>query len=71
LTSDLWPLYDFGQHMTVEQFREAVKEDWIFDEEGFGALATATQQSRISAIPSQISKQQLPEWATHVVWYPR
>lgn len=46
---------DYGHHMTLKEFIEAVKSGCLIDYDGYGRYATATQMTNKSINPSDIS----------------
>ncbi len=59
---------DYGDLMTVEEFREAVKIGAFTDYDGHGIAAKNGMCSRERHIyPSTVD--QIPEDATHIVWF--
>ncbi|MBD99755.1 MAG: hypothetical protein CMO34_07940 [Verrucomicrobia bacterium] len=67
------PHDDYGDLMTVSDFKECVECGGFIDYDGHGVLATLEEQSDILVWPST-SKElnyEFPEWATHVRWYNR
>ena len=76
-----------GSLFTKKDFLESVKSGSFIDYDGFGRLATATEESDICIIPSDIfvycapafkplsrgrtGLYDWPKWATHVMWYNR
>lgn len=69
--SELRELPDYGDHMTMEQFKSYVESCMFIDYDGSGNLATGDKCSGISIMPSYFAVEgyEIPEWATHVVWY--
>ena len=65
------PIDDNGDLMTIDKFRDMVKGNWFIDYDGYGNLATETEVSDIIVQPSKFAGMELPEWATHVLWYNR
>ena len=65
------PLPDHGDHMTIEDFASAVKSGGFIDYDGHGCLATHDKCSNRIIRPSEMAKTQIPEWATHVMWFNR
>ncbi len=61
--------FDLGEDIyTVEQFKAAVKDHLLVDDDGIGSPAKGRyQSSKIVIRPSRILE--LPPDATHVVWY--
>lgn len=62
---------DYGDHMTLEEFRENVECGGFIDYDGFGHLATATQESDVRIYPSDLKTMKIDVKYTHVVWYNR
>lgn len=58
---------NFGDIMTVEAFKSAVEDGSFIDYDGFAHPAIVKQDSTKNIWPSRI--EQLPEDATHVVWF--
>lgn len=65
------PLPNYGDHMPIADWLEAVHVGLFIDYDGSGDYATATEVSDQPVYPSDITKlkKQPPAWATHVVWY--
>ena len=59
----LKPLPAYGDHMTLETFREHEDMGGLLSCDGDGYYATETGMSDIRTTEAQ------PEWATHVVWF--
>lgn len=66
----------YGDHMTLQDWKECVECGGFIDYDGDGDFATETQCSNMSVSPSDYwtGKEQDPEWnppswATHIVWY--
>jgi hypothetical protein len=64
-------LPDYGDHMTLEEWFDAVKCRMFIDYDGCGDLATIDKVSKIGISPSQSKDFDFPEWCTHIVWYNR
>ncbi len=64
-------LPDFGDHMTLEEFKSVAERGMFTDYDGFGELATSTQCSDVVIKPSDVGSMPIPEWATHVMWFNR
>jgi len=64
-------LPEYGDHMTIEKFRECVAYGGFIDYDGSGNFATATQMSNFEVSPSAFPSMEVPKWATHVVWFNR
>ena len=62
-------LPDYGSHMTLQRFRECVECGGFIDDDGSGNLATETSISNVDVNPSDLANMNIPEWATHVVWF--
>ena len=57
---------------TMEEWIANVEAGGFIDYDGFGLLATTTTESNIDVKPSQVKDGKLPnlpEWATHVLWF--
>lgn len=54
----------------IDEFAEAVEVLFFTDYDGSGYLGTETHEDRDFAVtPSTFKREEVPEWATHVVWY--
>lgn len=75
---------NYGTLMTVEDFAECVKTGGFIDYDGWGNLAIVDKCSSLTVTPSSFKKGKcftaifehrdqidIPDWATHVVWYNR
>ena len=62
---------DIGTHMTYKEFVGHVESGGFINYDGFGELATADEVSNKTINPSDVGIMEIPEWATHVVWYNR
>lgn len=64
---------ELGEKMTLKDFLQCVDSGGFIDYDGFGHLATETRVSNIVVYPSMIFKriEEVPSWATHIVWYNR
>lgn len=60
---------DFGERMTIEDFRECVRLGTFIDDDGCGFYATASNESNVYANPSDIAKGIIDSRFTHVIWY--
>ena len=65
-----------GRHMTFAEFLDNVKKSSLIDRDGCGYLATATQESDVRVVPSNVHQifednPKYREWATHVMWFNR
>ncbi len=60
---------EWGDLMSIENFRGAVKAGMFRNYDGFGKLATETEESDIEIYPSMFLSMEVPDWATHVMWY--
>jgi hypothetical protein len=56
--------------MKMEEWISDVKAGGYIDDDGWGNLATSTKVSNRSFSPSDVGNE-IPEWATHIVWYNR
>lgn len=65
----LEPIPDYGDHMPLGRFIKNVKDGGFIDDDGTGYYATATQMTRIEALPSEIKRGQVNHKYTHVVWF--
>jgi hypothetical protein len=61
--------YDFGDLMTVEEFREAVKHGSFIDYDGSGHPMKDGKMSRFDVYPSEVDE--IPKDATHILWFNR
>lgn len=63
----------FGNLHTVAEFKLAVRVGAIVDSDGFGQYATSVEydfHGRFGDVkPSTIMAADLPEWATHIIWF--
>jgi len=59
--------YDFGDLMTVEEFKEAVKLGSFTDYDGCGQPCRNGMMSIMVIMPSTI--EEIPEDATHIQWF--
>lgn len=62
-TTNFEPLPDYGDLMTLAEFKQYLDDGSINSDDGTGYFATATQMSRLTAFGLA------PEWATHVMWF--
>lgn len=64
-------LPDYGDHMTLEEWISNVKCGGFIDYDGFGYLATETQESNIVIHPSDLQYMEglFDPKFTHVMWY--
>jgi len=72
--SDLPPASEddlyYGDHLSMAEFREWVRYGFVNDDDGSAYLATATEVSDQSVSCEYIALvEEVPAWATHVVWY--
>jgi hypothetical protein len=66
----LKPLTDYGDLMTVEEFKGSAESDWLMDYDGHGHPATAEGHDPDRDIyPSALAR--IPHWATHILWFNR
>ena len=54
---------------TVEEFKQLCKAGWFIDYDGFGNPVKDGKAAFVSIYPSRL--QDIPEDATHIVWYNR
>lgn len=65
----IWePIPEYGDHMTVEEFRISIECGLFIDWDGHGYYATATEMSNVVVSPSTFAETHKPEY-THVVWF--
>lgn len=65
---------DYADHITLEYWIDCVKAFGFMNCDGFGRLATATQESNIEIYPSYIFRKKgykFRVWTTHICWYNR
>ena len=63
---------EYGDHMTLEEWVNAVNSGAFIDYDGDGHLATADKCSDIVIKPSSLKDDfVIPDWVTHIVWYNR
>jgi hypothetical protein len=68
----LRPMPDYGDLMTVEEFRSRVESGGFIDYDGFGDLATEDGVSDIQVRPSNFEEvAAIYHQFTHVCWYNR
>lgn len=66
---ELREIPDYGDHMTIEYFKECCDCGGFIDSDGFGVYATETQVSSIDVNPSDIETGLYRKDFTHVVWF--
>jgi hypothetical protein len=66
MTHDVRPVPEYGDHMTKEDFIEAIEMGLFNDYDGSGEYATQTRATSIRFIPSTYDKE--TGWP-YVVWY--
>lgn len=66
---ELDELPDYGDHMTIEEFKECCDCGGFTDYDGFGVYATETQESSICILPSDIESGLYRKDFTHVIWF--
>jgi hypothetical protein len=59
----------YGDLIAVAEFRDFVAEDIFTDYDGVGHASNGEMMAREAIYPSTIS--QIPEDATHIVWFNR
>ena len=64
---DLDPLPKYGDHMTVDEFRDAVACGAFIPDDGDGCWATDAAYDNGSCVWDGLKNP--PKWATHVVWF--
>ncbi len=62
---------EYGDHMTLEEWKDGVASGGFIDYDGYGELATKDGCSDIEIHPSQLNGFLFPSWCTHIVWYNR
>jgi hypothetical protein len=62
-------LSDFGDLMTVEEFRENVKSGMFIDYDGYGYPVKDNLCAHLQIYPSELYL--LPKDATHIHWFNR
>jgi hypothetical protein len=65
------PIPDYGDHMKIEDFIEAVKAGAFIDYDGFGCYAMEDYTTDLIIKPSDVMIGTLNKNFTHVVWYNR
>ena len=65
------PIPNYGDHMTILEFIEAVESGGFIDYDGFGKYASETEMSEIVVRPSDIKNGRLVRGFSHVVWFNR
>lgn len=65
----LEPIPEYGDLMTLEEFREGVRSGMLTDYDGEGQYATATQMSDVCVSPSDVASGLVDKGFTHVVWF--
>jgi len=60
---------DFGDHMTLEEFKDSCDCGAYVNYDGIGQYASATQESSVYVKPSDVFNGLLDTSYTHVVWY--
>jgi len=60
---------DYGDLMTLENFKDNVYCGGFIDSDGSGNYSTETEESDISIFPSDIKEGVYRDDFTHVVWY--
>lgn len=58
-----------GHIMTVNEFKQAVRDRLFIDYDGFGHPAKMTMDVTQHVVPSKVDE--IPNDATHIVWYNR
>lgn len=61
------PVPDYGDLMTVEEFRAAVAAGYFNDYDGNGEASNGTHVGTWIIYPSEVDK--IPPGVTHVVWF--
>jgi len=64
---------DRKYNMTMQKWLDDVESGFLIDDDGFGVLATSEKASNIDVHPSMVKAtgklENIPEWATHIMWY--
>ena len=60
---------EYGELMTVEQFRQYVKSGMFIDYDGFGCPVKDGKMADLQISPS--TSQLIPSSATHICWFNR
>lgn len=63
------PIPDYGDHMTVEEFKALCDEGDITDDDGDGVYATATHMTDVPASADDFYDGRINREYTHVVWF--
>ena len=63
----LQELPNFGDLMTVEEFKRRVESKFFIDYDGFGQAVKEGKVDPVLIYPSQVDE--IPEDATHIMWY--
>ena len=71
--SQLEPIPEYGDKMTLVEFQDAVDHGLFIDYDGFGCYATDTAMSQIEVRPSDVKGHTDPRATgfTYVVWFNR
>ncbi len=79
---NLEPHPNYGDLMTIDEFKKAVEDGMFIDFDGYGNWATKTEYELPSNVkpshfykPVKVAGHNLidlkPEWATHILWFNR
>ena len=60
---------DYGDLMTVKEFHNCVRSGLFIDYDGYGHPVKKGLMSRQAILPSKTN--QIPETATHIIWFNR
>lgn len=63
------PIPEYGDHMTVEAFKELCDCGMFTEYDGSGYYATETEMSGIQALPSRLRQGIIEKEFTHVCWF--
>jgi len=67
---DLTPIPEYGNLFTLEDFKSLVTNGLITDYDGAGHFATENEMIRgRTPLPASLLIAEVPEWATHIVWF--
>jgi hypothetical protein len=66
---ELHDIPEYGDHMTLEHFKQNCEDGLFIDYDGVGYYATSTQESDIEVYPSDITSGNINNNFTHIVWY--
>lgn len=67
--NNMKPIPSYGDHMTIEEFKENCDDGMFTEYDGSGYYATESEVSNIEALPSRIKNGIIETGWTHVVWF--